>query len=245
MFNIFKKSKVVFICTQEAFKDLYPPIYSKDLQRPFLQKINSDYQHKAKQPVCPFRRLTSTAKCDGIRDIISAGYIIRLHRDLKINTNGDGETFTWEKLSCGFEKDVGDIGWFSPGQYADYINLPPQTLRTVLKIHTPWLIETDDFCFIQTHPSFCGEHRFTVVEGILDPLRNRQVNSIMFWHVLQGGEVLKAGTPIAQLIPIHRKFLPELVITTEDKRQLQRKMTNYLIASNATTANVSPSLFGI
>ena len=245
MFNIFKKSKVVFICTQEAFKDLYPPIYSRDLQRPFLQKINSDYQHKAKQPVCPFRKLTSTAKCDGIRDIISTGYIIRLHRDLKITTNGDGETFNWERLSCGLEKNEGSIGWFSSNQYADYINLPPQTLRTVIKINTPWIIETDDFCFIQTHPSFLGEHRFTVVEGILDPLRNRQINPIMFWHVLQGEEVLKAGTPIAQLIPIQRKFLPELVLTTEDKRQLQKKVTNYLIASSATTLNVPPSLFGI
>jgi hypothetical protein len=241
MFNLFKKNKITFVCHQEPFMDSWPPTYSKDVSRPFLKKCHKDYQENQlrheKNPTCPFKKHRNTARCDGIRDMISAGYLIRLHRDIRISTNGDGESYKFEILKCPTEPNREDLSGFSKNQYADFINIPENTLKTVLKINTPWLIETRDYCFIQTHPSYFGEHRFTVVEGILDPLKNRQINIILFWHILDGTEILRAGTPIAQLIPIERKFLPKLELKL-DKKNLMKESDNIYIAKNSTNTHI-------
>jgi hypothetical protein len=241
MFNFFKKNKITFVCHEKPFVNSWPPTYSKDISRPFLKKCHKDYQDNQlkheKDPSCPFKKHRNTARCDGIRDMISAGYLIRLHRDIRISTNGDGETYQFEILTSGIESKKEVLAGFSKNQYADFINIPENTLKTVLKINTPWLIETTDYCFLQTHPSYFGEHRFTVVEGILDPLKSRQINIILFWHILDGTEILRAGTPIAQLIPIHRKFLPKLELKL-DKKNLIQESDNIQIAKNSTNARI-------
>ena len=241
MFNFFKKNKITFLCYQEPFLNSWPPIYSKDVPRPFLKKCYKDYKENQlkheKDRTCPFKKHRNTARCDGIRDMISAGYLIRLHRDIRISTNGDGETYQFEILKSPKEPDTQDLSGFLKSQYADVINIPENTLKTVLKINTPWIIETKDYCFIQTHPSYFGEHRFTVVEGILDPLKSRQINIILFWHILDGTEILRAGTPIAQLIPIERKFLPKLELKL-DKKNLMKESDNIDIARNSTNAHI-------
>lgn len=251
MFNILKKDKVTFACTQSYFTKVWPPVYSKDLQRPFLKKCNEEYKryiNELKQTKCPFGKARNTARCNGIIDMISTGYIIRLHRDIRITTYGDGEKFFWEKITCDLEpQTTPEVGWFAKDQYADHLNMPPNTLKSVLKINTPWVLYSDDYCFIQTHPSFFGEHRFTVVEGVLDPLKSREINVIMFWHVLDGVETLEAGTPLCQLIPIKRKDLPKLEIV-EDYKNMRKNITDFLIVKNSTSfSHKEPDqkLFGI
>lgn len=241
MINLFKKNKITFVCHQEPFLNAWPPIYSKDVQRPFLKKAHKAYQEDQlkheKDITCPFIKHRNTARCDGIRDMISSGYLIRLHRDIRISTNGDGESYKFDILKSVTEPNREDLSGFNKGQYADFIDIPENTLKTVLKINTPWLIDTTDYCFIQTHPSYFGENRFTVVEGILDPLKNRQINIIFFWHILDGTEILRAGTPIAQLIPIHRKFLPKLELKLDEKN-LIKESDNIQIAKNSTNSHI-------
>jgi hypothetical protein len=241
MFNFFKKNEVTFICSQEPFINAWPPVYSKDLQRPFLKECNREYKEnqlkKEKDLSCPFQKHRNTSKCDGIRDMISCGYLIRLHRDIRISTNGDGISYIWNILPTPID-DNQMVTYFQKNQYSDFINTPENALKTLLKINTPWLIGSTDYCFIQTHPSFFGEHRFTVVEGIIDPLKNRQINVIMFWNILEGTEILRAGTPISQLIPIHRKFLPKLKIES-DKSNLTQKIYDRETLKNSTNAHIN------
>jgi hypothetical protein len=240
MFNFFKKNKITFLCYQEPFINSWPPIYSKDLPRPFLKECHKEYQNNQlkdeKNPSCPFKKHRNTARCDGIRDMISLGYIIRLHRDIRITTNGDGESYQWEVLRSEGEQYTEDVSGFARHQFADFIKIPENALKTVLKINTPWLIDSSDHCFIQTHPSYFGEHRFTVLEGVIDTKKTREINIIMFWHILDGTEILRAGTPIAQLIPIQRKFLPTLEVKIDDKN-LRKRITNLSIAKNSTNTN--------
>jgi len=244
MFNLFKKNKITFICSQEAFINAWPPIYSKDVQRPFLKKCNEEYrEHQLKQEKnisCPFQKHRNTSKCDGIRDMISCGYLIRLHRDIRISTNGDGVSYKYEVLPTPIDDDQ-IVSHFQKYQYSDFINTPENALKNVLKINTPWLIGSTDYCFIQTHPSFFGEHRFTVIEGIIDPMKSRQINVIMFWNILEGTEILRAGTPLSQLIPIHRKFLPKLEIIS-DKNNLAQKIYNREIMKNSTNVYIQNEL---
>jgi hypothetical protein len=241
MFNFFKRKEVSFICSQEAFINAWPPVYSKDIQRPFLKKCKEEYQqHQIRQEKnvsCPFQKHRNTAKCDGIRDMISCGYLIRLHRDIRISTTGDGTSYISELLPTPVD-DNNMVSHFKKYQYSDFINTPENALKTVLKINTPWMIGSTDYCFIQTHPSFFGEHRFTVIEGVIDPLKSRQINVIMFWNVLEGTEILRAGTPISQLIPIHRKFLPKLKIES-DKNNLTREVYNREVLKNSTNNHIT------
>jgi hypothetical protein len=241
MFNFFKKDKITFLCHQEPFLNAWPPIYSKDVQRPFLKKAHKGYQdYKTKYEkdiTCPFVKHRSTARCDGIRQMISHGYLIRLHRDIRITTNGDGVSYQYEILTSSAEPQREEIAGFSKNQYADFIDLPQNSLKTVLKINTPWLVETNDYCFIQTHPSYFGENRFTVLEAVLDPLASREINIIFFWHILEGTEILRAGTPIAQLIPIHRKFLPKLELKL-DTKGVAKKLRYRQILRDSTNMNI-------
>jgi hypothetical protein len=233
MFNFFKKDKVRILCIDEAFVNAWPPIYSKDLKRDFLSKANEYYKKdikREKDPTCPFAKIRNTAKCPGIRDIVNAGYIIRLHKDIRIITNGDGTTLKCETLIDSSDKK--DFGFFNQDQYANFVKTSENSVKTVLKINTPWIFDHKEYCFLQTQPSFFGECRFTVIEGILDPLNSREINIIMFWNVLDGVEILRAGTPISQLIPIKRKFLPKLEIEY-DHKNLRQKLINYGTFNNS------------
>jgi hypothetical protein len=233
MFNFFKKDKVRILSIDEAVLHAWPPIYARDLKRDFLSKANEYYKKdikREKDPSCPFVKIRNTAKCPGIRDLANAGYIIRLHKDIRIITNGDGTTLNCETLTETNDKK--DVGFFNQYQYTDFIKTPENSVKTVLKINTPWIFDHSKYCFLQIQPSFFGECRFTVIEGILDPLNSREINIIMLWNVLDGVEILRAGTPICQLIPIKRKFLPKLEVGYDNKN-LKQKLINYSTFNNS------------
>lgn len=240
MFNLFKNKDVIFSCIDERFLDFYPPVYSKDVQREFLKKCNEDYKKSLanlKDPSCPFAKVSNTAKCPGILDIINAGYIFKMHRDIRITTNGNMVDFKWESIGRKINPDTECVGYFSPSQFSEYIDIPTNCLKTLIKINLPWVIESSEYCFLQIQPAFLGENRFTVVEGILDPKKGREINAILYWHNLNGSEILTAGTPLIQLIPIQRKFLPEMRLQ-KDTNNYHQKTIDFNFKRNLTNNNL-------
>lgn len=225
MFNLFKKDKIVFNCINPKLLDFYPPVYSKDISRHFLKKINENHKNQInllKNPQCPFAKIFNAARCPGILDMINVGYIFRLHRDIRITTDGNLIDFTSEVI--GPNEGEPDVGYFDQHAFSQHYETPQHSLKTIVKINLPWLVDSTDYCFIQTQPSFLGENRFTVIEGILDPIKSRKINVILYWNVLNGTEILTAGTPLCQLIPIKRNFLPEMILKNDDKKHNKKMM---------------------
>jgi len=80
---------------------------------------------------------------------------------------------------------------------------------------------------------YTGESRFTTATGILDPFISCELNIAMYWHVLQGREILKAGTPILQIIPIPRNLIIPEPISSEgtDKQKISKSLINLSVIS--------------
>ena len=238
---MFANNTIKFLSTDKRLLDHYPPIYSRDLQRSFLKKLNVNYKSNLdllKTSSCPFQRFTNTARCPGIVDIINAGYVFRLHRDIRIITNGDGRTFSWEVLTDS-KQDSLDISYFGPEQFGDHLNLPENTLKTLIKINLPWIVKSKKYNLLMTDVSFVEENRFSVAEGILDTDKGIEINPILYWHVLNGSEILKAGTPICQIIPIQKIATPKFYCDI-DSENLYQKLIDFNYRRFMTNNFISP-----
>ena len=218
------KKKLRFINPVPGIAEAYPVIKAKDFKRDWVDKNNKEVQlfHQTLK-TCPITRLKSLVqgakfigRCPGIRSFMNTGYIVTLPFDVVVETYGDGVKFNAEHFAPTSEHVTLGVNGFAKESFHDYVNVPQNSLKTVLKIDTGWRVVPDSkFVFLCGPMHYSGESRFTTVTGILDPYISSELNIAMYWHVLQGREILKAGTPILQLIPIPRDLLqPEPISDT-------------------------------
>jgi hypothetical protein len=201
LFNKWVKSKpyIRFYSLTPGVIDLFPIEKSANLVRPY--KSAPDY------PDVP-----SSKNCPAINKITTTGWIVRAPADFLIKTNGDGTTLEWLE-SYQFNKS----SEHSPSSYVvthgklqteALIDDPASTLKTVIKLETPWRVEaSDDMVLLQMPVTYNCEPRFTAAIGVLDPKYGHTINVQIFWNVMQGETLVKAGTPLCQFIPVPRSAL--------------------------------------
>ena len=230
MFNLFKsKNKPIrFVNIVPGVAEATPVILSKDLKRKWIDQNIKDLQaSKEKLKKCPVGQIKDflsrnnfIVRCPGIKTFINTGYIVTCPVDLTIETNGDGENFRSEILSTINYGTYLSSREISPirihphlkEQFHNYTPVPRNSLKYVIKLVTGWSVIPDKrYVFLITPPHYGDEDRFTSVTGILDPFYDTQINALLYWHVLNGRETVKAGTPLLQVIPILRDFIqPDL-----------------------------------
>ena len=108
------------------------------------------------------------------------------------------------------------------------------SLQSVLKINTFWRVNSsEDIVFLQLPIPYPDHNMFTAYSGIIDCQRHLELNVQMSWHKLEGTHVVKAGTPLCQIIPIPRKLAIDLRIErmTEEDRYVSSAY-KYLIRHN-------------
>jgi len=54
----------------------------------------------------------------------------------------------------------------------------------------------------------------------------------LFWHVLEGEELVKAGTPLAQYLPISRSLLEQHEVIVDTAGEVEKKIEDAFIFSN-------------
>jgi hypothetical protein len=214
-FNLFKKRGTVrFINTWPGVYEMHPIIEAKKLKRDWVEKnAQMLHDHQEKIKTCPFSELQRyidnhgfIVKCPGIRNAMNAGYIISSPFDVIIETFGDGRKC--EAISLAPKVINHTITKHPKEQFAGFVPQPLGTMPDALKFPTGWHIKPDkNYIYLITSPLYTGESRFTTATGILDPYDDPQLNALMFWHVLKGREIIKAGTPLIQLIPFPRNFV--------------------------------------
>jgi len=200
--NLFKKKvqKIRFYSLEPGLHDVYPVYPAHQHKRSWIgEDSHSD----------PINGSMPTKNCPGIKLINSAGWILPAPADFYITTNGDGVSFEWdEKIAFSQAKPPGNevyIGYHDNQQSEQIIDNPNNTLKTVVKVNTPWRVELPkDKLLLQLPVSYNNEDRFTGAIGILDPQYVHVLNVQLFWHCLEGKTLVKAGTPLAQYIPIDR-----------------------------------------
>ena len=146
-------------------------------------------------------------KCVGIRSIMQRGWIVRSWMDIVIETADNGKDVKWfspiDQSEYLPRRDA--VSFHSPEQLSDfYDNWPDDALRMLVKINTPWAVKVPrGYSMLLMPVAYADENRFTVLSGLIESdLPASPINVQMRWHVKEGKELIKAGTPLAQLILI-------------------------------------------
>ena len=198
-----KKEKpfIRFYTLEEGVLTLYPITKSASVKRKFMEE----------DQIGDMPETLSSKNCPGIKKIISTGWIVPAPADFSISTVGDGVSFEWNepyrftKINDGMDSYVAG---HTRSQTEPLLDDPDIFLKTTIKIETPWRIEaSDDVVFLLMPVTYNNEERFRAATGILDPKYGHLINVQLFWKKLEGKTVVKAGTPLCQIIPVSRRAL--------------------------------------
>ena len=240
------KPEIEWICTTSGVDKTMPVIRASEYKHKWQMKAVQDMKTNG-SIAAPHRRPFETpqkepgqkstdneerhtAKCPALNMVQNTGWIIRLHQDIKIKTIGNGEDITH---ISPFQSDKGQIvtTHMTHSFYPFFDNWPKNTMQKIIKIVLPWFARIPKgYKLLQTHPFLLDENRFTTMSGVLDPhLGIASVGTIpMWWHTTNDDEehILKAGTPLAQYIPIRRENIPHAV-TNETPELRNARNTSY------------------
>ena len=215
MFNWFKKTKswVRFYSMDQNVSIMYPVVDNRLTDRDWnnVGDISRNRPEQGKQTVL---------NCPAIKQITSVGYVLRAPADFIIKTGTTVDKLSWETPflfkrhsdKYTFSGSEYYISWHSPSQTEPLIpkeipNTDKQYLHSAVKVETPWRVKaSDDIVLLQLPVTYNNEARFTAAIGVLDPKYMHSVSVQLFWHVLEGETLIKAGTPLVQYVPVQRSL---------------------------------------
>jgi hypothetical protein len=155
-------------------------------------------------------------KCMPVFDTLSAGYILKIPNDINIyqskvhESDEDYKThFAWTELGAVAAHDIEQVEGY-PHSKVHTLALP--------KFINPWIIKTPPgySCLFIT-PMHRGLP-FTILPGIVDTDTFEHAVNFPFEMNQKGFEgILKAGTPMAQVIPFKRDEFALEVYTSDDE----------------------------
>lgn len=228
--------KYEFWTTVPGLETLYPVTPISDLTIPWISNSRQYIQGRVKA----LGTLDKSAAhlCSGIKGATSYGWIVQSCFDLLIETNGDGCTFKWilPEMVCHYIP--GElVGSFDNQIFGNFVELPPQSLKTIVKINSPWRFSAPAGKGLMYVPlQYHNENRFTSTVGYLDPKIGNQLNAVLFWHVLNGTTLIKAGTPLFQIIPIDLE-MPGFEVRRASEKELEYTKVRDIVLTNTFTTN--------
>lgn len=191
--------RIEFVDSSGQIPEAYYPIAAVNLI-PEWYKQTPGYTSKDK---IPDRRVNvedttggTIKRCRPVFDAISAGYLLRLPVDVNVRFGPDGHWYEWPD---------GEPILFHATKQAPIYPQQENRKQAFPKFSHPWIVKTPTgYSSLFTTPT----HRdlpFHTLEGIVDTDTYHSPVSLPF--VFKNPEwegLLKAGTPIAQVIPIKR-----------------------------------------
>jgi hypothetical protein len=148
------------------------------------------------------------------------------------------EPYRFSKVSPGRDAYVSS---HTRSQSEPLLDDPDNTLKTVVKLETPWRVEaSDDIVLLFMPVTYNNEHRFQAAHGILDTKYGHVLNIQLFWKDMNSKTLVRAGTPLVQIIPIPRQSLSlanyDVVIDKFQEADLEKEQAfNY--AANCVFLN--------
>jgi len=188
---------IEFIKTLDTFPDIYSPCLSSDILPEWYKKMQS--YHTEKDNFRSNTKMSTIKKCMPVFDAISSGYLIRLHSDISIVSTKDGYLY---KTSNPKTEEV--LQFHSrlqaetyPKDLSMYVSLP--------KIVNHWGIKTPKGYSCLIIPPSHHENIISVLTAVVDTdTYNSPIHLPFLINVDNFSGIIKAGTPIAQVIPFKR-----------------------------------------
>lgn len=202
---------ITFMSFIPHLEDMYPIYSASEATFPWISESYAEGQPRLKD-YSSTRQNGITAKCSGIVGLSQRGWIVSSWCDIVIETTGDGETFksrsalppeSFSHLPKG--ANGAPLGFFPPSVYGSLpsTGLPANTLKTLIKFHLPWTFRITPGWGLLTLPlEYTPEHRFSAAIGVINPRISQQLNPVLYWHVMKGQTLIKAGTPLMRIVPI-------------------------------------------
>lgn len=218
--------KITFFSSIDGVADAYPVDHARNFKFNWIDAVRRDYKIAAEKN--QHTRFNHLARCPGVFDLLSSGYIIPMPWDITIETDGDSMHFAWHMPSKDIEDlfDSPIITAHMPNGIAKNLPTRPWSLEAIIKLNTPWhVITPPGVKFIMLPIAYPDSFEFDNVIGILDTSISSEVNFQLRWNVTNGIHTIKAGTPIAHIIPFtEEKFDLEVRNATEkDKTWLKKR----------------------
>lgn len=210
---------IEFFTTVPGLTETYPIKEAKDVIPGWVESARVDYLKANK-------RDPHIVRCPGIFEMFGNGFIVSMWHDVEITTNNTSFTYTVpdNKLNEMLGKDVVQIQHESG--VARFLPKRPWSCKSILKINTPWhVMAPKGMKFLMLPLAYSDQFDFESCIGILDPSISSEINIQGYWNVPVGTKVLKAGTPIAQLIPITESKIKAIVrdMNEKDKKWIDKR----------------------
>ena len=193
----------------QAVKDTMPIVRAGQIQRPWIKKVARGNIKDEEG------RSRSSSRCPGIIDVMREGFVIRAWCDIAIVI--DGEDFTWkiphEMIGPG-GNNIEVVTYHHDFHLFKHLeNKPRHSFGHVLKINTPWFIDIPKgYKLLQIPVTYVDQNTFTSFIGMMEyELGLHSLNIPFVLHKNRGEVIIKAGTPLAQLIPIKMEDKMDMV----------------------------------
>jgi hypothetical protein len=189
-----RKTKIEFFSKVQGLTEAYPITTARQTLPSWVNLARADYQQNKSD--------IHIARCPGIIDILTTGFIVHAWHDIEIQADETRVNMSMPSVTLNdvLGKDVMQVQ--RADSIAKFIPKRPWSNPNILKINTPWQIVAPKGVKFFMMPLPYNEHMmFECCQGILDPALSSDINLQGYWNA-RGSHLIKAGTPLAQLIPI-------------------------------------------
>lgn len=212
------KDKFVFYSLDDAVTYGYPIKPATDFKMPWFEESKKEFAKDRKNK--DLEKHTGTHMCSGVMNFLNNAWILTTWQDVIIETNNDKESYHFQYPSASPFNPRGVCTTFEGRKFMDHLSLPVESVRSVLKFELPWRFHAPKGWGLQILPlHYHNETRFTSATGILNPEISNHINSIVYWHVLDGEVMLKAGTPLCYLYPVKLDFDFDFEVRTATEKE--------------------------
>ena len=220
-------TKIEFFSGVSGVAETFPIRASREVIPKWVYSAKADYvKNKDKRDIHIY-------KCPGIFDMYMTGYIVSSWHDIEIETDGDRFRITIPdaKLETLLGKQA--VQEQTHLGVAKFLPQRPWSAKSILKINTPWhVMAPRGIKFLMTAIPYTDYFDFESCTGILDPALSTEINVQGYWNNLKPGKhMIRAGTPLAQLIPLTERNLEFVVrdATEHDRQWLDKRgYLNYI-----------------
>ena len=190
---------IKFYCLLPGIEKIMPLVPAKAVDFKWVKQAREFYKTA--------NHSKETTSCPGIFSLLNTGWIHRTYMDVTVETFGDGErvqtTTQMDQLRTPPQgKWIGEyVHFHTPQQLNGFREDVHNTLKTIIKIQTPWFVDIPKgYSLLMMPVPYNDDTRFTAAAGLL---RGKNfLNVQLHWHCLNSTEVIKAGTPINQMVLI-------------------------------------------
>lgn len=211
--SVIRTREIEFLCHPEDEGVIPVPYPARKLMPEWFKNLPQKVQKQDKMENSTIKR------CAPFLDAMTVGWIIPLAADVEFTTNEDGTgvSYKWSFYRPMVENHTAE-------QVAGHPELP----KPPMKFLNYWLIKVPPgTSLLFTPPLNRADPRFECISGLVDVDNYFEFINFPFFFRKSGFTgIVKQGTPLVQVIPLHRPTLLNRsntrVITPDDQARLEK-----------------------